>query len=119
MSSRPEELRDRTKAFALRVIRLFRSLPYRTDTQVLGKQLLRCGTSVAANYRAACRARSKAEFIARIAIVAEEADEAVLWLELLIESGIIKSEMTVALLNEAKELAAILTASRQTAKQSA
>jgi four helix bundle protein len=119
MSSRPEELRDRTKAFALGVIRLFRSLPYRTDTQVLGKQLLRCGTSVAANYRAACRARSKAEFIARIAIVAEEADEAVLWLELLIESGIIKSEMTVALLKEAKELAAILTASRQTAKQSA
>ena len=119
MSSRPEELRDRTKTFALRVIRLFRSLPYRTDTQVLGKQLLRCGTSVAANYRAACRARSKAEFVARIAIVAEEADEAVLWLELLIESGIIKSEMTVALLNEAKELAAILTASRQTAKQSA
>ncbi len=119
MSSKPEELRDRTKAFALRVIRLFRSLPYRTDTQVLGKQLLRCGTSVAANYRAACRARSKAEFIARIAIVAEEADEAVLWLELLIESGIIKSEMTVALLREAKELAAILTASKETAKKSA
>jgi len=90
-----------------------------TDTQVLGKQLLRCGTSVAANYRAACRARSKAEFIARIAIVAEEADEAVLWLELLIESGIIKSEMTVALLKEARELAAILTASRHTAKRSA
>jgi four helix bundle protein len=119
MSSQPEQLRDRTKAFALRVIRLFRSLPYKTDTQVLGKQLLRCGTSVAANYRAACRARSKAEFIARIAIVAEEADEAVLWLELLIESGILKSEMTVALLREAKELAAILTASRQTAKKSA
>jgi four helix bundle protein len=119
MNSQPEQLRDRTKAFALRVIRLFRSLPDRTDTQVLGKQLLRCGTSVAANYRAACRARSKAEFIARIAIVAEEADEAVLWLELLIESGIIRSEMTVALLKEAKELAAILTASRQTAKKSA
>jgi four helix bundle protein len=119
MNSQPEQLRDRTKASALRVIRLFRSLPYKTDTQVLGKQLLRCGTSVAANYRAACRARSKVEFIARIAIVAEEADEAVLWLELLIESGIIKSEMTVALLKEAKELAAILTASRQTAKKSA
>src|ERR1700740_1749612 len=102
MGSRPEELRDRTKAFALRIIRLFRSLPYRTDTQVLGKQLLRCGTSVAANYRAVCRARSKAEFIARIGIVAEEADESVLWLELLIESGILKSEMTVALLKEAK-----------------
>ncbi len=119
MISRPEALRDRTKTFALRVIRLFRSLPYKTDTQGLGKQLLRCGTSVAANYRAACRARSRAEFVARIAIVAEEADEAVLWLELLIESGIIKSEMTVALLEEAKELAAILTASRQTAKRSA
>jgi len=119
MQSQPEQRRDRTKAFALRVIRLFRSLPNRIDTQVLGKQLLRCGTSVAANYRAACRARSKAEFIARIAIVADEADEAVLWLELLIESGIIKSEMTVALLREARELAAILTASRQTAKRSA
>jgi len=85
----------------------------------LGKQLLRCGTSVAANYRAACRARSKAEFVARIGIVAEEADEAVLWLELLIESGIIKTEMTEDLLKEAKELAAILTSSQQTAKRTA
>jgi len=119
MNSQPEQLRDRTKAFALRVIRLFRSLPYKTDTQVLGKQLLRCGTSVAANYRAVCRARSKAEFVARMGIVAEEADEAVLWLELLIESGILKSEMTVCLLKEARELAAILTASQQTAKRTA
>ena len=117
MSSQPEQLRDRTKAFALRVIRLFRSLPYKTDTQVLGKQLLRCGTSVAANYRAVCRARSKAEFIARMGIAAEEADEAVLWLELLTESGIVKVEMTEGLLKEAKELAAILTASQQTAKK--
>ncbi len=115
MRSRPEELRDRTKAFALRVIRLFRSLPYKTDTQVLGKQLLRCGTSVAANYRAVCRARSKAEFVARLGIAAEEADEAVLWLELLIESGILKSEMTEGLLKEAREL----TASRQTARKAA
>jgi four helix bundle protein len=119
MQSQPEQLRDRTKAFALRVIRLFRSLPYKTDTQVLGKQLLRCGTSVAANYRAACRARSKAEFVARIGIVVEEADEAVLWLELLIESGIIKTEMTEKLLQEAKKLAAIFTASQQTAKRTA
>src|SRR5437588_9154006 len=117
MRSRPEELLDRTKAFALRIIRLYRSLPFRTDTQVLGKQLLRCGTSVAANYRAVCRARSKAEFIARIGIAAEEADEAVLWIELLTESGIIKSEMTVGLLKEARELAAILTASQQTARK--
>jgi four helix bundle protein len=119
MASRPEELRDRTKAFALRIISLIRSLPYRTDSQVLGKQLLRCGTSVAANYRAVCRARSKAEFIARIGIVAEEADEAVLWIELLTESGIVKQELTQDLLKEAKELSAILTASQQTAKRTA
>jgi four helix bundle protein len=119
MNSQPEQLRDRTKTFALRVIRLFRSLPYKTDTQVLGKHLLRCGTSVAANYRAVCRARSKAEFIARMGIVAEEADEAVLWLELLIESGIVKSQLTKGLLKEARELAAILTASQQTAKRTA
>jgi four helix bundle protein len=119
MGSRPEQLRDRTKAFALRIIRLFRSLPYRTDSQVLGKQLLRCGTSVAANYRAVCRARSKSEFIARIGVVAEEADECVLWLELLTESGIVRGEMTADLLKEARELAAIVTASQQTAKRSA
>ena len=113
----PEQLRDRTKAFALRVIRLFRALPYRTDTQVLGKQLLRCGTSVAANYRAACRSRSKVEFVARISIVAEEADEAVLWLELLTESGILSAGKTAALAKEARELTAIFTASRQTAKR--
>jgi four helix bundle protein len=119
MSSRPEELRDRSKQFALRIIRLFRSLPYRTDTQVLGKQLLRCGTSVAANYRAVCRARSKAEFIARMGIVAEEADETILWLELLTESGIISQDKTESLLVEARELAAIFTASQQTAKKAA
>ena len=117
MVSRPEELADRTKAFALRTIRLIRSLPYRTDTQILGKQLLRCGTSVAANYRAVCRARSKAEFIARIGIVAEEADESVLWTELLTESGIVKQKMPRDQLKEAEELSAILTASQQTAKR--
>lgn len=117
MSSRPEQLRDRTKAFALNVIRLFRSLPYRTDTQVLGKQLLRCGTSVAANYRAVCRARSKAEFVARMGIVVEEADETILWLELLIESGIVPRETCAELLAEAHELAAIFTASQQTARK--
>jgi four helix bundle protein len=119
MSTQPEELRDRTKAFALRIIRLFRSLPYRTDTQVLGKQLLRCGTAVAANYRAVCRARSKAEFLARIGIVAEEADEAVLWLELLTESGLLSEEKVQSILAEARELAVIFTASQQTAKRAA
>jgi four helix bundle protein len=117
MNTLPEQLRDRSKAFALRVIRLFRTLPYRTDAQVLGKQLLRCGTAVAANYRAACRSRSKVEFIARIGIVAEEADEAVLWLELLTESGIISADKTDSRLTEAREWAAIFTASQQTAKK--
>jgi len=83
---------------------------------VLGKQLLRCGTSVAANYRAACRARTKAEFIAKIGVVVEEADEAVLWLELLRESGILQHDQTESL-KEAKELTAIFTASRRTARE--
>jgi four helix bundle protein len=119
VSSQPEQLRDRSKSFALRVIRLFRSLPYKTDAQVLGKQLLRCGTSVAANYRAACRARSKAEFIAKIGIVVEEADETVLWLELLVESGIVPSKKVEDLLAEERELTAIFTASQQTARSGA
>ena len=114
--SQPEQLRERTKAFALRIIRLCQSLPYRTDTQVLGKQLLRCGTSVAANYRAVCRARSRAEFVARLGVVVEEADEAILWLELITESGILPLERTEALLKEANELTAIFSASQRTAR---
>lgn len=83
----------------------------------LGKQLLRCGTSVAANYRAVCRARSKAEFVARMGIVAEEADESVLWLELLEETGILKPEKLSAIRAEAKELTAIFSTSLKTAKE--
>jgi len=83
------QLKKRTKAFASRVIRLADALPRRTSAQVLGRQTLRSGTFVAANYRAACRARSKPEFVARIGVVAEEADETVLWLELMIENGIV------------------------------
>ena len=119
MSSQPEQLRERTKAFALRVIRLYRSLPFKTETHVLGKQLLRCGTSVAANYRAVCRARSKAEFIAKIGVVVEEADEAILWLELMTESGIVSAAKTEALLKEANELTAIFAASQRTARNAA
>lgn len=76
--SQPEELRQRTKQFALRVIRLFRSLPKSDEARILGRQLLRSATSVAANYRALCRARSKAEFIAKMGVVIKEADETVL-----------------------------------------
>jgi len=112
------QLKERTKTFASRVIRLFDALPKRTTAQVLGKQALRSGTSVAANYRAACRSRSKAEFIARIGIVAEEADETVLWLELMIENRILPQRRLEPLLNEAKELTAIFTASQNTARGS-
>jgi four helix bundle protein len=114
--SPPQELRDRTKKFAIRIVRLFQALPKSTEAQVMGKQLLRCGTSVAANYRAVCRARSKAEFVARMGIVAEEADESVLWLELLEETSILRHERLQDILQEAKELVAIFSTSLKTAK---
>jgi four helix bundle protein len=87
------------------------------EAQVMGKQLLRSGTSVAANYRAACRARSKAEFVAKLGVVLEEVDESVLWIEMLIDAQVLKKERLEPLLNEARQLTAIFTASRQTAKQ--
>jgi four helix bundle protein len=116
MLSQQEQLRDRTKAFAVRIVRMYRALPYRTDSHVLGKQLLRCGTAVAANYRAACRARSRAEWIAKIGIVVEEADETVFWLEMLVDCEIVPSERMGELLAEARELSALFTASQRTAK---
>jgi len=114
--SSPEEIRDRTKKFAIRIVRLFRALPRSVEAQVMGKQLLRCGTSVAANYRAVCRARSKAEFVARIGIVAEEADESVLWLEMLEETQTLSSQRLQNVIKEAKELAAIFSASQKTSR---
>jgi four helix bundle protein len=116
VSSQAEQLRERTKAFALRIVKVFRSLPRAVEAQIIGKQLLRSGTSVAANYRAACRARSKAEFIAKIGIVLEEVDESVLWLEMLIDLGILKKDRLSQLLNESRQLTGVFTASRQTAK---
>src|SRR5215471_1865833 len=88
------ELKSRTKQFAIRIVNAFRSLASAPDAQTLGKQLLRAGTSVAANYRAVCRARSKAEFIAKMGVVVEEADETVFWLEMLVETGILGPERT-------------------------
>ena len=118
METRQEQMRQRTKEFAVRIIRLFRFLPGRDPVaQVLGNQVLRSGTAVSANYRAAGRARSHAEFSSRIAVVAEEADETVYWLELLVETGVVKAARMEKLLNEAHELAAIFTASRETARQ--
>lgn len=92
MLSLPEQLRNRTKQFVIRIVKLFRALPKTDEARVLGKQVLRSGTSVAANYRAVCRARSKAEFISKMGIVVEEADETLFWLELLVETNIVTAE---------------------------
>ena len=111
-----EARRLRTKRFAVRIVNVFRSLPRSPDAQTLGKQLLRCGTSVAANYRAVCRARSKADFVAKMGIVVEEADETVFWIELMTETGVLKPNRVTELLAEANELLAIFSASLRTAK---
>ena len=112
----PTELKARTKTFALRIIKMSRKVPKSDDAgRVITNQILRSGTSVAANYRASCRARSQAEFIAKIGTVEEEADETALWLELLVESGIMSERKLSALLTEANELTAIMASSRKTA----
>lgn len=116
MPSLPEVLRDRTKAFAIRIVRLFRQLPKTDEARIIGKQLVRSGTSVAANYRAVCRARSPAEFLAKIGVVVEEADETVFWLEFLVETGLLDSKRLQPLLDEANEILAIVAASQRTAR---
>jgi len=111
-----QNLRARTKQFALRILRLYRALPPREEARILGKQILRSGTSVGANYRAACRARSRAKFIAKLGIVLEEVDETVFWLELLLEGGIVKHEKLDTLVREAQELTSIFVTSLRAAK---
>lgn len=111
------DLKIRTKCFALRILRLYRALPINQEARTLGKQLLRAGTAVGANYRAACRARSRAEFIAKLGIVLEEADETVFWLELLLEAGIVQPEKLGPLVKEANELTSIFVSSICTAKR--
>src|SRR5579862_9123894 len=113
----PKDMQARTKTFALRVIKLIDALPHSTTEQVVGRQLLRSATSVGANYRAACRAQSRAEFPAKMSIVVEEADETLYWLELLKESGLIKADRLVELFKESNELLAISISSRKTSKQ--
>ena len=117
MSFQHEELKRRTKAFAIRIVKLFRSLPKTEEARIIGRQVLRSGTSVAANYRAVCCARSKAEFIAKIGVVVEEADETVFWLEMLVEATIVSAKKMDDLLREANELLAIFAASQRTAKR--
>jgi four helix bundle protein len=112
-----QELQERTKTFALRVIKLVDSLPKKRSADILGTQLLRSSTSVAANYRAACRARSQAEFIAKMGVVEEESDESSGWIELIADAGLISRAKVESLLQESNELTAITVASIKTARQ--
>jgi len=109
------ELKQRTKRFALRILKLVDALPRTTVGRVLGSQVARSGTSVGANYRAACRGLSKAEFISKLGTVEEEADESAFWLELIIEASVLPPKRVHLLLQEASELTAIMGASRITA----
>jgi len=111
-----EVLKRRTKEFALRVLRLLGSIPHGRIEDVLVRQLAKAATSVGANYRAACRARSKADFVSKITVVEEEADETQYWLELLMDLDLANRKEVAALMEEAKELTAIFTASGKTAK---
>ena len=113
---RARELQDRTKKFALRIIQAFSRLPKTDEARVIGRQFLRSGTSVAANYRAACRARSAADFISKISIVVEEADETLFWLELVTEANLVQPKVVEALVLECEELLKIFSASLATAK---
>ncbi len=111
------ELKVRTKLFALAIIKFVQTLPKNYISNVIGGQLLRSGTSVGANYRAACRARSQAEFISKMGVVEEEADESIYWMEILIEADIIKKGKVEYLLREANEILAMTVASIKTARK--
>jgi four helix bundle protein len=112
----PKELKDRTKRFAVAVIGLCRELQPTLDAKRIGGQLIDSATSVAANYRAACRARSRAEFIAKLGTVLEESDESLFWLELMVDAKLVTPDRAETLLKEADELTAIFTTSLKTAK---
>ena len=113
-----ENLKKRTKKFALDVIKFFEGLPKNETCRILGRQLLRSGTSVGANYRAACRAKSTADFISKMGTVEEEADESAYWIELFIEDGKVLEAKAAPLLREANELVAITVSSINTARKS-
>lgn len=114
-----DELKQRTKQFALRVVRMVDALPRKTSAEILGRQLLRSATSVAANYRSACRAKSRPDFISKMGTVEEEADESAFWIELVGEGGIVETAKLTGLLREANELTAIAVASIRTARRAA
>jgi four helix bundle protein len=113
---RAKQLQDRTKGFAVRIVRAFAKLPKLEAARIIGRQFLRSGTSVAANYRAASRARSKAEFIAKLGIVVEEADETLFRLDLLVDAGLVRLEIVGPLRIECEELVRIFASSLATAK---
>lgn len=115
-SMKHQDLRDRTKRFALNVIHLCERLPRDDTSRIIGRQLLRSGSSVGANYRAVCRARSKADFISKMGVVLEEADESAFWIELLLDAGKVIPAEEARLLGEANELVAIFTSSIKTAR---
>ena len=108
-----DELRARTKEFALRIIKLVAALPKNVEGRAIANQLVRSGTSVAANYRSACRARSRIEFAAKLGVVLEEADETLLWLELIVAAKLLPAARVNVLLREANELVAIFVTSRK------
>ena len=112
-----EELKERTKLFALRVINLYKSLPKTTEAQIIGKQLLRSATSLASNYRAACRARSNAEYFSKISIVIEETDETMFWTEILWEANIVKQNLLQSLYKENEEILKIMAVSRKNSEK--
>lgn len=108
-------LKDRTKKFALRIVKLVDALPKTTAGRTIGNQIIRSGTSVASNYRAALRARSRMEFIAKIGVVIEETDESIFWLEMIIETALIEKELLASLLQENKEILAIMVSTKMSA----
>ena len=111
-----EELKQRTKQFGIRIVKLVQALPRNQTASVIGRQLLRSATSVGANYRAVCRAKSRADFIAKLGIVEEECDESLYWLEILVETNLIKPALVASLMKEGEEILAIIVASAKTAR---
>jgi four helix bundle protein len=112
-----DELRARTRAFALRVIKMVQALPKNPVADVLGRQVLRSATSVGANYRAACCAQTKAVFVHKMSIVVEEADETIYWLELIRDAGLVKPDLLTSLIGEAEQILKIMSASQKTARR--
>jgi len=111
-----DQLKQRTKEFGIRTVKVVEKLPAKRSAQTIGQQLLRCGTSVGANYRAACRARSAAEFRAKLGICEEEADEAIYWLEIIVEMGYVRANLLKDLIEEANSILSIIIASIKTSR---